>query len=735
LTVTALPRTASALLVTLLALAPLSLTERGATAASPPLAARVSEEATLDITVTELSPRAPAAADQPVRIAGTVTNRGEEPVEDVELRVLVDRVLTSRSALARADEDRRTGRPRGEPVALAEPVLTPGESAPFELALTVGDLRLGRIGSYPLAVQARGRPEDSRQRRSLGLATTFLPWFPDGPPQRTRVAWLWPLVDHPRLTPRGLLLDDDLARSLSTDGKDSGRLGRLLASTRAAPHVPVTYAVDPDLLSTVAVMTEPYLVRRASGEPEEKPPSPAALGWLDALTTALADPPDTAARAPRGLLSLPYADPDIVALARTPSGLAEDVELLRRVGEDVTAEITGREPDRTIAWPPDGRLTPAALDLALAGDTRAVVLDEDALDPVPFDTSVTPSAPVELASASAGALTGLVVERELSRLLEVGPEDEGWQGARLAEQRFIAETAMIAAESPANARTLVVAPDRRGDVVPAVATAALQASTRLPWLCAVELAAVAAGTAVCPEPVEGEQPDELADRGALQTPEPDAPLLSAGYLAELAVIRALAEQLTDQVLLPGSDEAVATKRRLLVARGRSESSAWRERPRTGLLLTELLADDVEALREQVSLRTSGRVALSGSTGTITVSVVNALEQPVTVGVDLNDPVEARLESTSTEVREVPASASLQVPIEVTTRTSGQFVVRAQLLDRSGTPFGQPVELIVRSTGYSRAALAVTGIGAAVLLVAAGVRIMRRAMRRTPGETG
>jgi hypothetical protein len=727
--VTGSSRAAGAAFVLLLLLALLP-----GVAAAPSSAAQEAADLPLDIEVTELSPRAPTAPDQRVRLAGTVTNDGEKPVEDVALQVLVDRVVTSRSALARADEQRRPGSPRGRAMPLGDTSLGPGDSAPFALELPVADLRLGRIGVYPLAVEATGRREGTRRARDLGRASTFVPWFPDGPPQRTRIAWLWPLVDHPRRTPDGLLLDDDLAASVSTSADRSGRLGRLLASARAAPSVPLTYAVDPALLETLEVMTSPYLVRGGGGNPVERPAAEAAAAWLDTLRAAVGAPPEGASRAPRALLSLPYADPDVVAMARTTSRLGEDAELLRRLGERITEQVAGRDPNPAVAWPPDGRLTPAALDLALGGETRAVVLDERALEPLPFDARVTPSTGVALASAGTGAVTGLVVEQQLSALLQAGPDDDGWQGARLAEQRFLAETAMIVAELPNVPRTLLVAPDRRGDVVPAVATAALQDSIRLPWLCAVELAAVATAAATCPQPVAGELPAELEDRGALETPEVDEPLLSPTYLADLAEIRQAAEQLTDQVLLPGTEEAVATKERLLKARGRSESSAWRERPRTGRLLTELLAEEVEGLRNQVSLQTSGRVALSGSTGTITVSIVNALEQPVTVGVGLNDPVEARLTSTSTEVREVPASASLQVPIQVETRTSGQFVVRATLLDRSGEPFGDPVELIVRSTGYSRAALAVTGLGAAVLLIAAGVRITRRALRRT-GQHG
>jgi hypothetical protein len=58
-------------------------------------------------------------------------------------------------------------------------------------------------------------------------------------------------------------------------------------------------------------------------------------------------------------------------------------------------------------------------------------------------------------------------------------------------------------------------------------------------------------------------------------------------------------------------------------------------------------------------------------------------------------------------------------------------VLATLVDDQGRPFGDEVELDVRSTEYGRVALGVTGVAAAVLMVAAGVRITRRAMRRSP----
>jgi hypothetical protein len=115
---------------------------------------------------------------------------------------------------------------------------------------------------------------------------------------------------------------------------------------------------------------------------------------------------------------------------------------------------------------------------------------------------------------------------------------------------------------------------------------------------------------------------------------------------------------------------------------------------------------------------------------VSLAVVNELDQPVTVALRLQAPSDARLSQVQTGVLEVPARISMPVQVDAQTLTSGRFVVKVQLLDRDGQPFGEPRELIVRSTRYGAVALAVTGLAAAVLLVAAGVRLTRRALHRT-----
>ena len=212
---------------------------------------------------------------------------------------------------------------------------------------------------------------------------------------------------------------------------------------------------------------------------------------------------------------------------------------------------------------------------------------------------------------------------------------------------------------------------------------------------------------------------------------PDAQALAPSFVRAVAAVRSDSDQFTEHVLTPDDEGAKDIRARLLRARGRAESAAWRTRPAQGRRMLDLLRDDVAALRSRVTL--VGRPALlTGREGTVQLVVENRLDQPVTVGVRLDPTSAARLTSQDTEIRVVPGQNTLPVPVRVEARTSGRFTARLGLVDASGQPFGSTVELAVRSTQYGRVALAVTGVAAAVLLVAAGVRITRRVLRR-PGD--
>ncbi|MCW2778985.1 MAG: hypothetical protein JWN17_2710, partial [Frankiales bacterium] len=209
----------------------------------------------------------------------------------------------------------------------------------------------------------------------------------------------------------------------------------------------------------------------------------------------------------------------------------------------------------------------------------------------------------------------------------------------------------------------------------------------------------------------------------------DAPALAADQLASVAAARADFDQLTGAVLAP-TPAAAGTRARLLRAGFRAESAAWRdpERRRRGRTLGALLQDDVDDLLGRVTLLT-GPVTLTSSRGSLSADVQNKLDQAVTVKVGVTADNSTRLAVQDAGVQQVARRTSVQVRLQAEPRTSGSFPVRAQLYDRLGRPFGKPSEFVIRSTRYGAVALAVTGVAAGVLLVAAGYRLVRRGLGR------
>ncbi len=731
----------AAALLPVAGLAP-SYAESPAPSPAPTSGPAINDDAPAQILIRLLAPRAPMDPAEFFQVTGSIVNRGSQPLHDLTVRLRRGEVLQTRGELATADTElpvtgTRVGR---TPVRAAQQDLAPGASTTFDLRIRVAQLRLGPIGVYPLKVEARAQFGDTGSIDSVGSVITYLPWYPDGPPRgRIRIAWLWPLVDQPRRGPREVMLDDDLTGSFAP----GGRLDRMLRAAadgqrggcdaaakgpvtlkpqpRTTPcrgdAVPVTFAVDPDLLYTARALSTPYQLL-TGGKPRTVNNTAPARSWLDSLRAAVSG---------SDVLSLPYADPDVLALTSPEAGLADEVSLLRGVGARETTEILGKPPLTSVVWPPAGRLTRRAVESLTSGGATAVALDPIALPAPENDLSRTPDTDVGRLPTSTGQPSVLTIDPVLSSLLSPALDD--YPGDRVVEQRWLAETAMISAEAPSVSRTMLVAPPRRADLHAPVAAEAVKDSGRLPWLCPVSLASVASGTDACETEVKAAAP--ALPPVELEPPHPGDLMLSTGFLARVRDLRRVSSQFTDEVLAePTSTDAVGTTGRLTRARARTESSAWREQAGDGEQMLRLLQDDLGNLRSKVHLQVgSGTVTLTSATGVISVNVVNELQQPVRVGVVLDARNRARLSTSGTPVTTVRPESAAQINLKVTSQTSGKFAVQAQLVDRDGRRFGSPVELVVRSTQYGRVALAVTGVGAGVLLAAAGIRIARRALRR------
>ena len=691
----------------------------------------------LAVVVTDLEPRVLQAGDV-LTVTGSLatgdaTGEGGGPSTEelTALRVSLlrgDR-LSSRSALATQSA---AGRREGAVVAtqrLDDPV-TPGGQVEFRVAVPVDELRLGALGVYPLTIEVTGRVAGGG-REVLGAVQTYLPWFPEAIDAATQVAWLWPFVDVPHRGPDRLLRDDGLAAAFGADGRLSALLEAAIQAARrptvaaGAPvpvPVPVTVVTDPDLLATARQMKGGYDVPAPDGSREPGGGQGAAEAWLARLTGFVG----TGAQG--GVLALPYADPDVSALSR--GGLEDLVRTAVADGAAVVPEVLGQRPLSDLSWPPGGAVSPDGLATLSGAGIRTVVLDGSALPLA--DAAVRPATQSALAPAGTlGALTAVVADPGLSTVLAaVAADPAAFGGVRLAEQRFLAETALITAERPgARARTLLVAPPRRWAPGRVLAQNLLADTGRVPWLRPVTLAAVLAG------PVSAERSD-LVYPSAARAAE-----LPADYVAGLRT--ASGDLAVVGSLLSGAGTDPARRSALLGpvtgALRAAGSSSWRPDQAGlagGTALRRVTQRAANSLLDAVHVaQPNGPLTLTSSSGEIRIGLVNGLDAPVAVRLSLVAP--ARLRVTDPElgaVRVIPPGFT-QVSIQVSSRAPGLVTLDARLLDRSGDAFGPKVPIRVRSTAYGRVAVAITSAAAGLLLLLVGVRIVRRALRTRAREAG
>lgn len=675
----------------------------GPAAAASPGATPTSEP--VRIAIDSIEPKAPKPGDL-FSVVGSLANTGADQLAGLRLRLDIGARLDNRSSL----QDAARQSPAYQRSTAADPVpiaLAPGGVAPFISTVPVDELGLGRLGVYPLRVSVR-----DHAGRSVGHLDTFLPWFPGGvlAGSATRLAWVWPLTTRPHRAVGRALIDDDLTRDVSA----GGRLDTLLnaAATAAAPvatpdagsaagaprrtaPVPVTWAVDADLVETVASMTTPYDVTGPDGQRRTGAGTIAAGGWLTRLRAAVQG---------QQVVSLPYADPDVNALAR--AGLEADVATAINLARDgLPRLLDGALVSDDIAWPPAGMASPAGLDAYVNTGTSTVMLDDSAAPVVPPPCCSTPSGHATITSAGR-SLDVALLDSGLGAVLAGSAAVAG--GPRVAEQRFLAETAMITAER-ADSRAIVAAPPRQWAPDPTYAASVLADTATVPWLRPAALADVLA------------VPPPVAQRRSLNYPAAAvAAELPPAFLARAAGARAEMRSLRSS--LPNDDLTTPVLLGLL----RSASAAWREDLRTGAALRDRVVAAQAALVDKVRVTSTGQVTLTSSHGAIPVTIANDLDQPVSVIVRLDARNAARLQATG-DVQTVAAHSSKQISVRADALTSGEFIVNVTLLTLDGGTLGERGQLQVRSTGYGRVALGITGGAAGLLLVVAGVRISRRAL--------
>ena len=673
----------------------------------------------VQVSVDQFEPRS-VTPSSVITITGTLTNTGSDTITGISLRLQRGQVLTSRTALTAEDRDPDPDTAVVPPFTSLRARLEPGDSTPFTYTLPATALQMQTAGVYPVLLNANGSVSGGQRR--VGELSTYLVQPSAAPAGRATVGWLWPLADRTHRDAAGHFTDDTLAREIGT----SGRLDRVLsvveqlprpAAGQSTPPVPVTLAVDPALLEELQAMAAGSYTVGPGNTPGTG--SQAAAAFLGRLKAVAAD---------QQVLALPYGDVDPGAvvgaglgdvLTRSLPGTAAGTAAAAPdnggagangtgAGARLIASALATRPRTDLAWLPEGSTAWATLDVLTRGGVGSVVVPPTALSGGARALGTGgPAAARTTVPTAGGSLPGLVGDTGLGALAD--PERTPG-GARIAEQRYLAELALVAAAAPADPAagpTVLVTPPREVDPDVSGAEAMLTEATQQPWLAAGSLDQLAAGPAV--------------PTGQLTAAAPVATLDPTGMAAVAAAVTA-----RDDLAAAAAGDPAAALATDDAAISRTASTAWRTDPAGFRTAARGLAEHIGRLRDQVALvaPSDGTYSLASSDAPLVLTVRNDLPFAVTVLLKLSTRGSAGLEfgDIGPQVLAPATRTTLQVPTQV--RRSGGFTVVATVTTPSGRPLGDPVQIKVRSTAYGSVSLVIT-LGAAVLL---GVLFLRRLVR-------
>jgi hypothetical protein len=626
---------------------------------------------------------------------------------------------SSASALASRDDLASYARgslaadtPVGTPVTVASS-LAAGTTAHWKLSLSVRSIGINQFGVYPLAVQAQ-----DAAGVTVGIQRTFLPYWPGasaaGVSKPLRIAWIWPLINPPQQGICTALTSNSLAASVAP----GGRLSTLLnVGSSYATRADLTWSVDPGLLSSVSTMTRSYRVGAdtdCDGGVSHRA-STAATQWLSGVRAAAAG---------QQMFTTPYDDVDVAAL--THQGLDTDLRTAyAQAGSTASALLGDSYQSTSVAWPADGLADSSVLgNLAVNGISTTVLASSE----MPATGAVfTPDDAVTSTPTPAGTtMKVLLADSTLTSVLGSATSSPG--SAFAVSQQFLAETAMIEAEDPQAARSVVVAPPREWDPSPALADDLLDETTSTPWLSADTLSGLAASATSTSQAQRQAPPDNQVSSSELT----GTYLKQVGRLdAGLRSYKSILAQPETKYLAQLSGGVAAT-----------ESSAWRGSAAAraaGAAMLSRVSGYLSMVDQKVQIINSGQATLVGSSGVLPVSIQNGLPQAIQVRLQATEPANSRLTVsgyTPKGLMTVGAGQTETVRVAVHSGAVGKTTMQLRLYGKDGRPVSNgPATLSVQSSQFGNTLLFIIFAALGVLVLTAIARAIRRGLRDAPGGPG
>lgn len=722
--------------------------------AAPSVGATVPPEPVepLEVTIETLTPgEIPTSGT--IEVGGTVTNVDDETWTTINLYPLVGGEPMTTPAQLR--EARRTDPLSyvGDRVTSPGPYavidrLEPGQSATYSFTVARSRLDVGARGVYWFGVHALGQDTAGRDSVADGRARTFLPLVeqssagrrPDGADVTSPVpvALVVPLRRRILHAGDGSLSETDV---WSEELGSNGTLGRLVSMGAQADGAPITWLVDPALTVAAAHLaagnpgrslaptldpdapdpdaetpdpetssgadapTDPATGADGSEAPDESvgptaAPSPtgslapdpvdaddldpavrslarAAQGWLDSLAEAV--------RGSHQVLALPFGDLDVAGAAQQEPRLYAQA---RRLSGGTLPRV-GSETDPGLSSPL-GYLDAQAIGIADPAETILMTDLEVGLDDDGRAPTVVSVDGREVVVSSSGAAQG-------------GPGPGRRLSAVSMRQRILSEAALRTLDPDPQPLVVVLppgwAPDDPGAVIDELDTS---------W---VDLDTVE-------DAVSGVEPTVVAPTDLRYPASQQASELDAGAVAAVDDLVAAGEVLQDVLTL---NDRVGD----VVAGEAFAAASYTTRP-VRRRARESLTSGTRSVRDllaRIGVTTPTGVTLSSASGRLPATVVNDLEEPVTVRLDARSDLPMTLGVPDSI--QVPAGGRVGVLLEATTQRQGIHNVSLLVTSVDGVPLGGRADLPIRSAQVSRVIWLIMGSGAVLLFGMIGLRLVRR----------
>ncbi|GAC1408807.1 MAG: hypothetical protein NVSMB57_00670 [Actinomycetota bacterium] len=644
---------------------------------------------TVDVTVLSISPYNDPTT--PLHIELKIRNKGQLPIDNGRVQLLVFPKVGSRSEL-RSALNGNPHRSSRTPYATGDDLhetLEPGQETTVTVTRDLVGLsnvfRKGGNGEgvYPLQLRIEGLD------RELWTGWAAMVFLSSSPSSKLNVAWVIP-VHTPAMADTDGPVGGTGGRQIQSlyTGKRVDRAlgpdGSLLTLSKSFPKLSslsATFAPTPLTLDEVAEISRGYRRHETTRTVDARITDGAPRG----AQVVIAQLRQAVAPSNVEIATVPYARADLVTLMH--NGLGSDVATQLSFGHQQAAKVLGRGPNSRLLVPADLRLDEGAIGTASALGIRTVVLDEANVQPQqePFGAIK----PVTVEGSGGARLTAVLADTAIRERLETSETAD----PTLRAQAVLAETASSYFELPAIAagRGVVLASAVSPD--PRTVASLAKGLAVAPWL---KMRSISGFIQALPSTA----PSQHVTVTTVAAPS---------TLAALRTARRAINVLS--LVIVGAPGATDPLERLLLA---AESADWTNNVH-GTELARAVRTRAEAIVSAVKAVHGRQITLTSRTGQLPVTIFNGTSYKVHVLVRLASTKVVFPEGESRPVDVADTPKTITIPAKA--RTAGAFGVSVQLRTPNDEyPIGGD-EIIVRSTAVSLVALLAMGGGALVLLAA------------------